>query len=389
MPCNDNYDAIVIGGGPAGSMSALLLARLGWSVALVERQGPNRHKTCGHCLSARGAAVLQRHNLDELINQDCAARTERLRLHCSPTRSVRLPLGDDASAHGVVVKRSVFDQMLLDRARREGVEVFQPASLRTVDRRERDVHVDIRLDAEHCMALAAPLLIGADGLNSLVARHAGLAPGGVRGRKFGFSLDVPSAPLAVCGRREIEMYVTSMGYLGLVRHADGELHLAGLVSQTGCRGAGRTRSFIDAMVERFPSLRGLPGLLDEAHGSVVTCGPMPCRPGRVASGRVVLLGDAAGYVEPFTGEGITWALQSAEVLAEIVAETSPGAPGSWGAMHAQRYRQRWRQQVGRRQRLCRVVAAMLEHQLVSTTLTRVFCVAPPLARRVVKLATCP
>src|SRR5678816_1190646 len=115
--------AIVIGGGPAGSVAALLLARSGWRVTLVEQHRFPRDKVCGECLSALGAEVLTRLGLfDEFLHHQ-PVRLGRTSLHAPSGASVTTALPRPMWG----VSRVVLDGMLLDAARREGVRVRQPA----------------------------------------------------------------------------------------------------------------------------------------------------------------------------------------------------------------------------------------------------------------------
>jgi flavin-dependent dehydrogenase len=200
-------------------------------------------------------------------------------------------------------------------------------------------------------------VVGADGLSSGVAAAAGLREVGCGGRKFGFASDVTGPGAGVIRPDTIEMFVVPGGYLGVVRHGREGVHVAGLVSL----GATATRSpsaFIESVAGRFALLReaGLQRLEQRGYGRWLGAGPIPCRPRAVAGDRVALVGDAAGYIEPFTGEGMSWALEGAEVLSEVLADRMPG---EWTPATALAYRRAWRARVGRRQRLCRALALAL------------------------------
>ena len=208
--------------------------------------------------------------------------------------------------------------------------------------------------------LRCRLVVGADGLGSAVARAAGLNRAASVGRKFGFAFDLDCSSAEVIPRDTVEMFVVNGGYLGVVNHGRGMLHVAGLVA----RRAGIARnpySFIDSVTVRFERLQQTAlNRLDRGHCSqLLAAGPMPWRPWTVANDCVALVGDAAGYVEPFTGEGMSCALESAEALADVLADQSPGA---WTAATARRYRRAWRDRVGRRQRICRMLAMGLDRE---------------------------
>ena len=358
---NDEFDAVVIGGGPAGSMSALLLAKLGWRVVLIERGGRFRDKACGHCLNLAVHPLLQREGLlDDPPMAGSVGRLQRLRLHLGQREPATIALADGHRAGGyLLVPRREFDQLLRDRAAQAGATVIQSARacLRSTD--EHGAVVEVRSPQRQTRRLRSRLVIGADGLRSGVARAEGLAATKRIGRKFGFALDVRCPRADLLSPDTIEMFVVPGGYLGVVNQGRGVLHLAGLVSPHDAD-ASRPVSFVATVARRF-DLLGRVGLANAAalHAAkVLGAGPMPCRPRAVAGEWVALVGDAAGYVEPFTGEGMSWALTSAEVLAEVVADQSPG---DWTPAAARRYRRAWRDRIGRRQWRCRLVSWSLGH----------------------------
>ena len=379
---SDEFDAVVIGGGPAGSMSALLLVKLGWRVALIERGGRFRDKACGHCLNLAAHPLLQREGLLDDVRARSVGRSQRLRVHLGQREPTTIALADDHRAGGyLLVPRREFDQLLRDRAARAGATVVQSAGacLRSTD--EDGAVVEVRSPQRQTRRLRCRLVIGADGLRSGVARAAGLAATKRIGRKFGFAFDVRCPRADLLSPETIEMFVVPGGYLGAVNQGRGVLHLAGLVSPHDAD-ASSPVSFVAAVVRRFVLLQRV-GLANAAslHATkVLGAGPIPCRPRSVANDRVALVGDAAGYVEPFTGEGMSWALTSAEVLGEVVADQSPG---DWTPAVARRYARAWRDRIGRRQWRCRLVSWSLGHPRLVGLLAGAVARPGPLTRSLV------
>lgn len=361
----EHVDAVVIGAGPAGATAAIALRKLGWRVLLVERGPRNRGKTCGHCLNPRAESILQRCGVFDDVARTCVGRTRRLHVLGAGPRPIDVSI-ERAAGPGWLVDRRVFDQVLIDAAAACGVDVAQPASARLLSMNRRWADVELRAGDGAARTIRAGLVVGADGLRSRVGRAAGIAAPRA-GRKFGFSFDVePNAP----GRFEpgaVEMFVGPGGYLGVVRQSDGRLHLAGLVGPDA-QGARRSpRGFVQDLAERHGALRAALGGPDFEMTDFFGAGPMPCRPDRVARGRVALVGDAAGYHEPFTGEGIAWGLESAETLAEVCRRTGVDDFARRGAAL---YARRWAQRVGRRQRACRALSGALERPLVLSAAAR-------------------
>jgi flavin-dependent dehydrogenase len=98
------------------------------------------------------------------------------------------------------------------------------------------------------------------------------------------------------------------------------------------------------------------------------------------------VGDAAGYVEPFTGEGMSWALESAEILAAVLSHSAPGA---WTPSVARLYRSAWARRIGRRQRACSVLARALGRRGATRALFTVAAACPALANALVRRAVMP
>jgi flavin-dependent dehydrogenase len=351
-----DFDAIVIGGGPAGAIAALHLAQMGWDVALIEKGARHRNKCCGHCLNPQAFAPLRRAGIFDSVRAIARGATNIFRVNAPNQESQSARLSPDPnSPGGLIVERSQFDQLLIDHARRAGAVVFQPAAARVHCGAARQSIVQVRTAGDR-VELRSSLVIGADGLGSGVARSAGLAHDAASGRKYGFSFDIERTPDDDVHHGEIEMFVSEGGYLGLVRPSPNRLHVAALVADICGAGTGRDPfAFVNAIAARHPALARL--CFDRLQrgdvGAFAAIGPMPWRPREMANERAALIGDAAGYIEPFTGEGMSWALHSAEALAEAVNSVSPGC---WNERLASEYRLRWRERMSRQHWRCRVIA---------------------------------
>ncbi|MGA0285471.1 MAG: NAD(P)/FAD-dependent oxidoreductase [Phycisphaerales bacterium] len=358
-----SVDVVVVGGGPAGSIAALGLARLGLQVLICEHAPPMRSKCCGQCLNPRVAGLLERFGLLEEIDALSIGRTDRFEwrfewrferhaakkdrsaLESAPAlrpRTVAL----DGSRPGWVVRREAFDDRLWQAAVAAGAVPLRGVAAQVGSRHGgfREVRLDDGRGQRH--RIEARLVVGADGLGSGVARSTLGADRTRAGRKFGFSAALRSPPEAISrtvGSGCIHMRSVGGGYLGLVRERDGTIHLAGLVGpEVATR---RPEKFVAEVL----GLSETP-ILDR----LTACGPLPWHPRRIAGLGVALVGDAAGYVEPFTGEGMAWAIEGAALLVSSIERRGLGDAG------LAEYVERHRRAIATRQRTCRRLAALLD-----------------------------
>jgi 2-polyprenyl-6-methoxyphenol hydroxylase-like FAD-dependent oxidoreductase len=321
--------ALVIGGGPAGSVAALLLARSGWGVTLVEQHRFPRDKVCGECLSALGAEVLARLGLFDQLLARRPVRLARAALHAPSGASVttRLP----RPMWGV--SRVVLDELLLDAARREGVVVRQPARAESVEPGPRPVAGVRDLVTNVVDHVPADCVIVADGKAALLGGEGPPPPTGDLGLKAHFTgVDGPAG----C----IELFGTADCYGGLAPIEGGRWNAAFSVPAARVRDS---RGDLDALFAQLVSenvtlARRLAGA---ARAGPWLAAPLPRFAVRRAWPRnVIPVGNAAAAIEPIGGEGMGLALRSAELAAEALTR-----PGPWQVHAADRlaahYRKLW------------------------------------------------
>lgn len=354
----DRWDVVIVGGGPAGAVSALLLARRGWRTLLIDKSKRGRDKCCGWCLNPRIGPTLDRLGLTAVIERSAVGRTRGVRLELPRCRPIQLAFPDEP---GWLTPRVALDAALLDEAEKAGAHALHNVSARLTQRSPAGVKITLRC-GELTRSVNAGMVIGADGLNSAVARSAGI--GAVRrGRKYGFATAVAGdgdAQPTAANDGWVMMRLTNRGYLGLVSHYHHH-HVAALVS----RAKGASPSPQGFLAQLHATFDGSPNIADGA--SYLGAGPMPCAPRRRTAAGVALVGDAAGYVEPFTGEGMAWAIESAVLLDRALAQSPVGR---FSADSAACYEGDWRRCIGRAQRRCAWIAALLEHPSMLTLAAR-------------------
>lgn len=314
-------DAIVVGGGPAGATTALLLARAGVRVLLLERARFPRDKPCSEYLSPAMTAVLERLGDGILDEVEHAAHAKLYGMRVVAPSGAAM-VGRFSGDHGhppprpysFALPRTVFDAILLRAAQRAGAVVREGTAVEDLLFEQGAVAgVIARSGCGMRDAYRARVVVGADGLRSVVARRLGLvrcsAP-----RRIAFSAHVAG----VAGVDGLgELHVSAQGYVGLGPIGGGVTTVA-LVVPLGAvrRHATDFRASFFNQLERFP---GLAGRFDAGRlvRAVLVTGPFArwARRPVAAGGGAMLVGDAADFFDPFTGQGIYSAVHGAELAA--------------------------------------------------------------------------
>ncbi len=315
MNAGPRYDAVVVGAGPAGSATAARLAASGLSVALLDRARFPRPKPCAEYVSPGAVAALERLGVLPAV---LAARPQRLR-----GMRIVAPGGEFEGAFlagvGLALPRARLDQRLAEFAVARGAQWFEGARFEGFTR-ERDGTLSLRgRQAGRHLAFRTDLLIGADGLNSRVARQLGVARRVGRRRAALVAHATGIAGLADVG----ELHVGATGYAG-VAPLGGDLANVAVVVDLA---RGHIRPPLDEALRRH--LAALPTLSHrletmELVSSVRAVGPFGHATVRAAADGILLVGDAADFYDPFTGEGIYAALRGAELAAECVVRALEG-----------------------------------------------------------------
>ena len=360
------WDVLIVGAGPAGAFAAHALARHGLRVLLVDKAAFPRYKVCGACLNPRALAVLNAAGLGALAER-CGA--EPIKAFHAAIRGRDLTL---AVPGGVALSREAFDAALIQAAIGAGAQ-FLPGTVACLGAGTKPA-AELR-QGPQCVAVSSRLVLCADGLGSRLIRAAVKdAPRVARDSRVGAGVIVAAAP-AFYESGVIFMACGARGYVGLVRVEDGRLNVAaafdrGFVRTLG--GAGAAAAAILNEVGWPP----IPKLAEEAwRGTARLTVRAPC----LASERVFVLGDAAGYVEPFTGEGIAWALASAEAVVPLalraVRRWDPALIADWECSY--------RRVIGRRV-LCHAAAGILRRPGLTRAAFSILARIPGLAAPLLK-----
>ncbi len=320
------WDAVIIGAGPAGSFAAIQLAGDRKILLLDKAQFP-RAKVCGCCLNGAACATLARAGLSEIFTQSGAVPLRALELHHGSEQALlSLP------AHGYALSRNFLDAFLIKKAVSLGAD-FVCGVTAKVNAGAESALVTIDLTAaDYCATIESKLVIVADGLNGhALDRINSFAVQIEKDARFGCGTIIEGAQTFAKGR--VYMCCHPAGYVGLVALEDGRHDLAAALDIEFSRQCGGPARAAEAVFKycRFT----LPAGFNEAiwHGTEA----LTRKRERVAGHRIFVIGDSCGYPEPFTGEGMAWALQSAEAVALLakaaIIEWKPHLIADWQTEH--------------------------------------------------------
>lgn len=363
---------IIVGGGPAGSCAAYFLAKRGVEVTLLDRANFPRDKVCAEYLSPECSRILDRLGALSATESSGAAHLEGMRVQ-APDGTVMH--GDFAANHGykgfrdrgLAVRRTVLDSILIDRARAAGVRVIENARVTDLLFEQKRVSgVTVTRD-EGSQDLRADVVIGADGLRSVVSRRLGLRGASRKPRRLALvSHYTGVAGIGTYG----EMFVERSGYCGIVDVGNGLTNLGIVipVSRAGEISGDRTE-FVDQWIAGRPHLAKRFADAERVE-PVRATGPFASFAKSAWVPGAALIGDAADFFDPITGEGIYAALRGGELLADTLAESSnewslpavDRALAEYGARRTTEFTGKWR--------IERIVGSLIEKPWVFNRVAR-------------------
>ena len=367
-------DAVVIGAGPAGSVAAIQLARAGLHVLMVEKRNFPREKVCGGCLNAQALALLSELGLSEAAFEACGEPIHQLAIRAAGKQlDLTIPTG-------LAICRSEFDDRLAQAAVNCGVEFVTgvAAHLGHGDTASLpEMHEVVLAGTERDItAVRTKIVVLAGGLQSAleVAPHL-LTSRISTSSRIGVGAVVDAAPLDFTAGT-VFMSVAESGYAGAVRLADGRLVVAAAFDRGFVRRSGDAAS---AVRDVFAANRWFHVWTADPpvfHGTPQLTRTLV----QPAAHRLFVVGDAAGYVEPFIGEGMASAIASAAAVSPLVVRAverwEPGFVAEWSGLH--------RSLVRPRDLWCKTITGLLRRPWLTRVAATVSNYFPELPRMIIR-----
>jgi geranylgeranyl reductase family protein len=356
----DIFDVCIVGAGPGGSSTAFYLAKQGKNVILLDKEKFPRRKICGDAISQRAQIHLKRMRVLQEVLEEGKGHYSAVGGLVSPRRITYIDnSAEELGSHLMMsIKREIMDEKMVRAAVREGAKLFEEFNVKEVKFLEKKQYWEIKSFDKEQEIIKSKVLIAADGATSKIARSLGIIEG---------------PPEAVCSSVYIKagthqykddgviLYTQDIvpGYLALFKEADGDVVFCCYIIP-----GGRYKSEDLQHVHQL-FLTGEP-YVAEALGPKAKVEPMKSGPLRLGGVKksyahnCLIVGDAAGHIDPLTGEGIQYAMDAGEIAASVLEEAFE--LNDFSDKILQVYHKRWMKSFGKdfkwSSRMVRVLAKM-------------------------------
>ncbi|MEM1296580.1 MAG: NAD(P)/FAD-dependent oxidoreductase, partial [Verrucomicrobiota bacterium] len=331
---NQQFDVVIVGAGPAGLATAACLGRNSLKVAILDRRSLPIDKPCGEGVMPPGVAILEKLGAAPYLSDSDYHPFHGIQ-YLSPTGNVAK--ADFAEGPGLGIRRTNLSQALTALlAEQPSVELHENTKVKGIQQHQNGVTVQTEKGD-----LTARLLLGADGLHSRVRKWAGLEGKSARHRRLGIRrhFEVPpwSRYVDVHSGPGVEAYVTPCG--------PNQVGIACLWERKAYSDTKPGPDLLDSLLKEFPDIQSrLEGA--KPVSETLTTGPLEQKTKRRVSDSVILIGDAAGYLDACTGEGITLALKQSLLLESHIVPLLKHSTGLVRADQLREYERACRKMMG-------------------------------------------
>lgn len=389
----EKFDVVVIGAGIAGALAGLFCARSGFRTLIVEKQLFPRHKVCGCCINGRALAILNDAGLAGCLRELMPTTTSSLAIRYAGRKL------DIAMPQNIAVSRKALDQCLLNEARKLGCDVIEQATatvlpsdvsvisstddFRTITLKHRFSNT-AATDAEAATSesietmVYARVVLVCDGLGhpSLHLFPEFSSPPS-QGSRIGLGAVIPRSDSDNwIPQGAVLMAVAPQGYVGVVEIEDRQLNIAAAIDPGHLQ---QSKSACSSLISIFEAA-GLPVPTHLADAAVKGTIPLTRSASRVSGHRIFLLGDSTGYIEPFTGEGMAWAVSAARTVMPLV---KTAIDETWSKNLELRWETAFKTIVSGEQKVCRLLSAALRKPWLLTPVLAACRVFPSLTQHLV------
>jgi len=310
-----DFEITVIGGGPSGSTISCLLAEAGFDVCLIEKKQFPREIICGEFLSNEVTNILKKLGLFQQFLDLSPNLINSITFYFNNYKSINSPLY--FQAYGM--KRSVFDNFLLQNARKSGVIILQPATVINITGEKGQYVLKIHDEQKNNRLVKSKIIICAYGrkniLDKTLRRNFTETQSNLTGVKF----HIPNNLIDDFNNSEIRMYLSDGIYCGINKVSDNETTVCFLENRNKPGGISKSH-LIDLFFEKYKFSNPLKNKIKEEMDSILVYGTGNIYFGEkdIVKNGIYFIGDAAGVIAPLAGDGIGMGMESAYLLSEIL-----------------------------------------------------------------------
>lgn len=370
-----HWDVVILGAGVAGAAAAILASKQGLKTLLVESKSFPREKVCGGCLNLRSQSSIDRLGVSQQVHSAGAVRIESMRLQILKTKAL-WPVPAMLS-----LRRSTLDAILVEQAVANGSH-FVDRTLgyllaEASDAKDSSRLVRLQNNDEIVVVIAKSVLV-ASGLTRSSIRQDDNWPAQVKSdSRIGVQCLIPESQAAEFADGRLHMLVGHRGYVGICKTDGGMVDVAAAIDPSGISSSGGIRQVVQCILAEC----GLNGIELPDRDQWLATPSLTRSSSRVSDHRSFLIGDAIGYVEPFTGEGMSWAMASAESVMPMIADI---AANGWRDDMSTRWNDWVHRQRMKKQRMCHWIASQIRWPRRAAWVLRACNWLPPLRASLIR-----